>query len=133
MILFVRDVPKNLSRKELKRAVQEALKPRIRLPFRDVPAVTKAQFLLIHDRDTGGTERHGLVMVQSGRKDEAALGKFRRVRLKDRVCTVRPYVKRKGEQEPQFDTPQKSLNRQTGDRRRPNLEAEIEHKPFIQG
>ena len=132
MILFVRDVPKNLSRKELRNAVQEALKPRIRFPFQDLPTVTKAQFLVIHDRDTGGTERHGLVMVQSGRKAEAALGKFRRVRLKDRICTVRPYVKRTGDRFGQQVTPQAGRNQQSGDRRRPNIDAKIGRKPYIQ-
>ncbi len=125
MILFVRDVPKNLSRKELKMGVQEALKPRIRLPFQDVPAVTKAQFLVIHDKDTGGTERHGLVLVQSGRKGDSVFGKLRRVRLKDRICTIRPYIKR--------DAPHVGLDQQTGDRRRPNIDAAIERKPYIQG
>jgi hypothetical protein len=133
MILFVRDVPKNLSRNELKRAVQEALKPRIRFPFQDLPTVTKAQFLVIHDRDTGGTERHGLVMVQGGRKGESTLGKFRRVRLKDRVCTVRPYVKRSARQSAKPSNLQTGLNRQNGDRRRTNIDAEIERKPYIQG
>ena len=131
MILFVRDVPKNLSRKELKTAVQEALRPRIRLPFQDVPAVTKAQFLVIHDNDTGGTERHGLVLVQRGRKGAPVLGKFRRVRLGDRICTVRPYIKRGAVQHSQRDAPNSSLNRQSGDRRRPNIDAEIERKPYI--
>jgi hypothetical protein len=132
MILFVRDVPKNLSRKELKMAVQEALRPRIRLPFQDVPAVTKAQFLVIHDNDTGGTERHGLVLVRSGRKGAPVLGKFRRVRLRDRVCTVRPYVKRGAPQHSQLYAAQSRLDRQSGDRRRPNIDAEIERKPYIQ-
>ena len=132
MILFVRDVPKNISRQELRRSVQEALKPRIRLPFQDLPTVTKAQFLVIHDRDTGGTERHGLVMVENGRKGESALGKFRRVRLKDRICTVRPYVKRGAQKPAKRVSPQGSLNRQSGDRRRQNLDAEIERKPYVQ-
>jgi hypothetical protein len=132
MILFVRDVPKNLSRRELKMAVQEALRPRIRLPFQDVPAVTKAQFLVIQDNDTGGTERHGLVLVRSGRKDAPVLRKFRRVRLKDRICTVRPYIKRGAQQNPQPYAPRSGLDRQTGDRRRPNIDAEIERKPYIQ-
>ncbi len=132
MILFVRDVPKNLSRKELRRAVEEALKPRIRFPFQDLPTVTKAKFLVIHDRDTGGTERHGLVMVQSGRKGESALGKFRRVRLKDRICTVRPYVKRNCKNPAERVSLQAGLSQQSGDRRRSNIDAEIERKPYIQ-
>ena len=128
MMLFIRDVPKNVSRKELKDRVQEALQPRIRLPFLDGPTVTKAQFLVIHDKDTGGTERHGLVAVQGGRKIDSVLQKVRRVRLKDRICTVRPYVKRRNQQRVATQP-----NQRTGNRRRPNIDAEIERKPYILG
>ena len=131
MILFVRDVPRNLSRKELKNGVQQALQPRIRLPFQAVPTAVNARFLVIHDKDTGGTERHGLVMVDGGRKDDSVLKKFRRVQLKGQFCTVRPYVKRSSQQDRQSSVRPVDFNLETSDRRRSNIEAEIERKPYI--
>ena len=136
MILFIRNVPRNLSRRELRDVVQEALKPRIRLPFYRVPMVTKAEFLMVHDKDTGATERHGLVTVQSGSKADAALKKLRHLRLNGQMCAVRPYVKRRVQDDLRFQgegASESASDRQAHDRRRPNLKVEIERQPYVHG
>ena len=136
MVLFIRNVPRSLSRKELQNAVQEALMPRIRLPFFPVFAVTRTQFLAIRDKHTGSTERHGLVTVHLGKKAEARLRKLRYVSLHGKLRPVRPYVKRKAQSDPGGlgETVSDSGYRDpTHDRRRRNVEIEIERQPYVQG
>lgn len=136
MMLFIRDVPRNVSRKELKDSIQNALEPRFRLPFRSVPTVEKAQFLLIFDKDTGVSERHGLVLVSNRKMDDSAVNRVRRVRLNGRVCPVRPYVQRKTRNDRRrYDQGLVSagLDQRHRDRRRGNLEVELERKPYVEG
>ena len=136
MILFIRNVPRTLTRRELQNAVQEVLNPRIRLPFFRVLAVSKAQFLAIYDKDTGSTERHGLVTVHLGGKGHARLRKLRYVSLHGKLRPVRPYVKRKAQSDPGGlgETVSDSGYRDpTHDRRRRNVEIEIERQPYVQG
>lgn len=136
MILFIRNVPRTLTRRELQNAVQEVLNPRIRLPFFRVLAVSKAQFLAIYDKDTGSTERHGLVTVHLGGKGHARLRKLRHVRLHGKLCPVRPYIKRRVQRERRRfgeEALDSAYEEATHDRRRPNIEIEIERQPYVQG
>jgi len=67
MMLFLRGLPENLTRKELKAFVQESLKNRSNRSFASKAHVCACSILRLTDRTSGSVEHHGLVEVQPAR------------------------------------------------------------------
>ena len=139
MIVFVRRIPADLTRRELEALVAEIITPRFAwLPFGVKGEIVKCEIIRIREKDTGAMERHGLVTI---RPDEAALKVIKRLnhtRINGKLVEVREYKvrayqrdRRRTEEGPQTEEQQE--DRRQRDRRRRNLEIQTEKGPRVEG
>lgn len=136
LIFFVRDVPQDLTRRELVEGVQMALRPRLRWLFPAYPKVLRADFLQVRGLQDGGKERHGLVWVGIKGKPSDVAASLERFRVRGRILTAHPYLKRapyKDRRRLGYDGRDLEQERRRGDRRRYGFHLEIEEAPFVDG
>ncbi len=138
MIVFVRRIPADLTRRELEALVAEVITPRFAwLPFGVKGEVVKCEIIRIREKETGAMERHGLVTI---RPDEAALKVIKRLnhtRINGKLVEVREYKvrayqrdRRRTEEGQQSEGQD---DRRQRDRRRRNLEVQTEKGPSVEG
>jgi len=136
MMLFIRRIPADLSRRELEALVREALKPKLWWPFGPRGAMTRCEVLAIYDKDRGERERHGLVSIVPQRAAQLVLKRLDRSKMKGKVVEVRPYVKRMYQRDRRirgYDGRSMEDEARRDDRRRPNLVEAIESSPKVEG
>jgi len=136
MIFFVRNVPQDLTRRELVEGVQAALRPRLWRLFPVYPKVLRAEFLQVRGPQDGGNERHGLVWVGSKGNPSDLATRLERFRVRGRILTAHPYLKRapyKDRRRLGYDGRDLEQERRRGDRRRYGFHLEIEEAPFVDG
>jgi len=135
MMLFIRRIPTDLSRRELEKIVREALKPKVWWPFGPPGTLTRCEVLAIFDKDTGDRERHGLVSIVPQRAAWRVIKRLNRSKMKGKMVEVRPYVKRMYQRDRRirgYDDRAIEHEARTDDRRRPNLVEATEQSPQVE-
>jgi RNA recognition motif-containing protein len=122
MQIFIRKIPRGVTRKDLRAFVESALQLRIPLPFRTRGEVRDCRIIVIQDKNTGELDRHGIVSVHPEKAAEQVIKRLNRTRLNGRRVQLHQYFSRK------HGSP-----RDTGERRRKNLEIKEEFVPHVQG
>jgi len=136
MLLFVRGLPKGISRNELMRVVQAAIRAKIPLPFRHKRRVTRCEILHILDRSSGRMERHGLVEVIPDKAGLLALRRLNHSRIHGKMVEVHPYRRRSYQRDRRirrFQDYALDGERRVKDRRRPNLLIARDEMPRVIG
>jgi hypothetical protein len=135
-IYFVRDVPQDLTRRELVEGVQKALRAKLWQLFPVYPKVLRVEFLQVRGVHDGGKERHGLVWVGIKGKPSDVAARLERFRVRGWILTAHPYLKRapyKDRRRLGYDGRDLEQERRRGDRRRSGFHLEIEEAPFVDG
>ena len=122
MQIFIRKIPRGVTRKELRAFVESALEWRFPLPFRTRGEVRRCRVIVIHDPKTGEMDRHCIVSVHPEKAAQQVIKRLNRTRLHGRRVELHQYFTRK------HGTP-----RDTGERRRQQLEVEDERLPHVEG
>ena len=91
MMLFLRGLPENLTRKELKAFIQSAVKSAGNRSFSFKATVCTCTILRITDRSNGTVEHHGLVEVQPAKAAMQAIEELNGKELKGVPIEVRRY------------------------------------------
>ena len=136
MFLFVRGLPRGISRNELLRIVQAAIRAKIPLPFRHERKVASCEILQILDRSTGRVERHGLVDVIPQKAAFLALRRLDHSRILGKLIEVHPYRKRNYQRDRRirgFQDYALEGERRLRDRRRPDIVIVREEAPRVVG
>ena len=122
MQVFVGKLPRSVTRKNLRAFVESALEWRFPLPFRTRGEVRDGRIIVIHDHSTGEVERHGIVSIHPEKAAEQVIKRLNRTRFHGRRVRLHQYFSRK------HGSP-----RDTGERRRQNLDVKEELIPQVQG
>jgi RNA recognition motif-containing protein len=122
MQVFIRKLPRGVTRKDLRAFVESGLEWRGPLPFRTRGEVRDCRIIVIHDHKTGEMDRHGIVSIHPEKAAEQVIKRLNHSRLHGRRVHLHQYFSRK-----------RGSPWETDERRRQDLEVKDEVLPYVQG
>jgi RNA recognition motif-containing protein len=122
MMLFLRGLPEDVTQKELRAFVQEAVRPRHKRSFSLKAAVSNCTILRITDQTNGATEHHGLVEIHPAKAAIGAIETLNGKTLKGASIEVRRYHHR---------TPLRDRRRNRSEQDYPDQRKEDRRRRFI--
>lgn len=135
MWVFLRQIPKGCTRKELGKFISKGLKPSwMFFPFPSYAKAKRCEILQIFNPETKTTEYHGLVQIDPSKAALPVIERLNGRKLKGRSIEVHKYFRRS----PLRDRRLILSDRENGqefrrqDRRRDRLRSRVLHAPEIE-